>query len=174
MSKIVSNATPLIYFARIKKYSLLKSLYKKIIISQEVKKEIVDEGKKLKKPDALLIEKEIESSFIEIKKVSKMIETTLELEPGELSTLLLAKELRINEVLIDETLGRIAAKMIGLVPKGTLYVLLKNLKLKEITFDDFLNILNELIESGFRLKEEIYIKVIEEAKKIDIGKRRQV
>jgi len=55
---------------------------------------------------------------------------------------------------------------LGLVPKGTLYVLLKNLKSKEITFDDFLNILNELIESGFRLKEEIYIKVIEEAKKI--------
>lgn len=166
MSKIVSNATPLIYLAKIKKYSLLKSLYKKIIISQEVKIEIVDEGKKLKKPDALLIEKEIESGFIEVKKVGKLIETTLELEPGELSTLSLAKELKIDEVLIDETLARTAAKMIGLIPKGTLYVLLKNLKSKEITFDDFLNILNELIESGFRLKEEIYIKVIEEAKKI--------
>lgn len=166
MSKIVSNATPLIYLAKIKRYSLLKSLYKKIIISQEVKIEIVDEGKKLKKPDALLIEKEIESGFIEVKKVGKLIETTLELELGELSTLSLAKELKIDEVLIDETLARTAAKMIGLIPKGTLYVLLKNLKSKEITFDDFLNILNELIESGFRLKEEIYIKVIEEARKI--------
>jgi len=55
---------------------------------------------------------------------------------------------------------------VGLIPRGTLYVLLKNLKLKNITFNDFLNILNQLIESGFRLKEEIYIKVIEEAKKI--------
>ncbi|MCL4385151.1 MAG: DUF3368 domain-containing protein [Cyanobacteria bacterium] len=68
--------------------------------------------------------------------------------------------------MIDETIGRTAAKMMGLVPMGTLYVLLKNLKSKEIIFDDFLNILNELIESGFRLKEEIYIKVIEEAKRI--------
>jgi len=166
MSKIVSNATPLIYLAKIKRYSLLKSLYDKIIISQEVKIEIVDEGKKLKKLDALLIEREIDGGFIELKKVGKLIETNIELEPGELSTLSLAKELKIDEVLIDETLARTAAKIMGLVPKGTLYVLLKNLKSKEITFDDFLNILNELIESGFRLKEEIYIKVIEEAKKI--------
>ena len=166
MSKIVSNATPLIYLAKIKKYILLKSLFGKIIISQEVKIEIVDEGKKLKQPDALLIEREMEDGFIEVKKVGKLIETTLELELGELSTLSLAKKLKIDEVLIDETLGRSAARIIGLVPKGTLYVLLKNLKLKKITFDEFLNILNELLESGFRLKEEIYIKAIEEAKKI--------
>jgi len=107
---------------------------------------------------------QVESGFIRVKKVSKLIKTTLEL--GELSTLLLTKELKIDEVLIEETIGRTAAKMMGLVPRGTLYVLLKNLKSKEIIFDDFLNILNELIESGFRLKEEIYIKVIEEAKKI--------
>ena len=166
MNKIVSNATPLIYLAKIKKYSLLKSLFDKIIISQEVKIEIVDEGKKLKQADALLIEREIEDGFIEVMKVEKLLETSLELELGELSTLSLAKKLKIDEVLIDETLGRSAARIIGLVPKGTLYVLLKNLKLKEITFDDFLNILNELLESGFRLKEEIYIKVIEEAKKV--------
>ena len=166
MNKIVSNATPLIYLAKIKKYSLLKSLFDKIIISQEVKIEIVDEGKKLKQQDALLIEREIEDGFIEVMKVEKLLETSLELELGELSTLSLAKKLKIDEVLIDETLGRSAARIIGLVPKGTLYVLLKNLKLKEITFDDFLNILNELLESGFRLKEEIYIKVIEEAKKV--------
>jgi len=166
MSEIVSNTTPLIHLAKIKKYSLLKSLYNKIIISQEVKTEIVDEGKKFNKPDSLLIEKEIESGFIEVKKVNKLIETTLELESGELSTLSLAKKIKINEVFIDETLGRTAAKIVGLIPRGTLYVLLKNLKLKNITFNDFLNILNQLIESGFRLKEEIYIKVIEEAKKI--------
>ena len=166
MNKIVSNATPLIYLAKIKKYSLLKSLFGKIIISQEVKIEIVDEGKKLKQQDELLIEREIEVGFIEVMKVEKLLETSLELELGELSTLSLAKKLKIDEVLIDETLGRSAAGIIGLVPKGTLYVLLKNLKLKEITFDDFLNSLNELLESGFRLKEEIYIKVIEEAKKV--------
>ena len=166
MNEIVSNATPLIYLAKIKKLDLLKSLYSKIIISHEVKIEVVNEGKKIKEPDAFLIEKEVMQDFIKVKKVDKLIKTTLELDLGELSTLSLAKELKINEVLIDETLARTATKMEGLVPKGTLYVILKNLKLKKITFDDFLSILNELIESGFRFKEDIYIKVIEEAKKI--------
>ena len=166
MNEIVSDATPLIYLAKIKKLDLLKSLYSKIIISQKVKIEVVDEGKKIKEPDAFLIEKEIEYGFIKVKKADMLIKTTLELDLGELSTLSLAKELKINEVLIDETLARTAAKMVELIPKGTLYVLLKNLKSKKITFNDFLSILNELIESGFRLKEDIYIKVIEEAKKI--------
>jgi len=166
MNEIVSDATPLIYLAKLKKLDLLKSLYSKIIISQEVKIEIVDEGKKIKEPDAFLIEKEIEHGFIKVEKAGRLIKTTLELELGELSILSLAKELKIDEVLIDETLARTAAKMAGLIPKGTLFVLLKNLKLKKITFNDFLSILNEFIESGFRLKEDIYIKVIEEAKKI--------
>lgn len=166
MNEIVSDATPLIYIAKLKKFDLLKSLFSKIIISREVKIEIVDEGKKIKEPDAFLIENEIMSGFIKVKKAGRLIKTTFELELGELSTLSLAKELKIDEVLIDETLARTAAKMAGLIPKGTLYVLLKNLKSKKITFNDFLSILNELIESGFRLKEDIYIKVIEEAKKI--------
>ncbi|MBM3713617.1 MAG: DUF3368 domain-containing protein [Actinobacteria bacterium] len=166
MNRIVSNATPLIYLAKIKKFNLLKFLYDNIIISQEVKNEIVDEGKKIKEPDALFIEREIDSGFIIVKKAGSLIKTTLDLEAGELSTLTLAKELKIEEVLIDETLGRTAAKIMGLLPKGTLYVILKNLKLKEITFDDFLNILNELLQSGFRLKEDIYLKVLEEAKKM--------
>jgi len=104
--------------------------------------------------------------FIEVKKVNQLIETALELGSGELSTLSLAKKIYINDVLIDETLGRTPAKIVGLVPRGTLFVLLKNLKQKNITFNDFLNTLNQLIESGFRLREEIYIKVIEEAKNI--------
>ena len=48
MNEIASDATPLIYLAKLKKLELLKSLYSKIIISQEVKIEIVDEGKKIK------------------------------------------------------------------------------------------------------------------------------
>lgn len=166
MGSIVSDATPLIYLAKINKYDLLKSIFDKIFISRQVKIEIVDEGKKLRKPDALYIEKEIAEGYIIVKNVKMQIEINLEMEPGELSTLALARQLNIQDVLIDETIGRSAAKMIGLVPKGTIYVLLKNLKLRIITFENFLNILNNLIECGFRLKEEIYIKAIEEAKKI--------
>lgn len=166
MNNIISDATPLIYLAKIEKISLLKSLYNTIIISSEIKNEIVDEGKRLKEKDAFLIEKEIKDGFIEVIKVSNYIKPVFKIDKGELSILSLAKELSIKDVLIDEKLARIAAKVEGLTPRGTLFVILKNLKLKLINFDDFLRILNSLLEAGFRLKEEVYLKAIEEARKI--------
>ena len=166
MNNIISDATPLIYLAKIEKISLLKSLYNTIIISPEIKNEIVDEGKRLKEKDAFLIEKEIKDGFIEVIKVSNYIKPVFKIDKGELSILSLAKELSIKDVLIDEKLARIAAKVEGLTPRGTLFVILKNLKLKLINFDDFLRILNSLLEAGFRLKEEVYLKAIEEARKI--------
>ena len=166
MNNIISDATPLIYLAKIEKISLLKSIYNTIIISYEIKNEIVDEGKKLKEKDAFLIEKEIRNGFIEVIKVSNYIKPVFKIDKSELSILSLAKELNIKDILIDEKLARIAAKMEGLTPRGTLFVILKNLKLKLINFDDFLKILNSLLEAGFRLKEEVYLKAIEEARKI--------
>ena len=166
MNNIISDATPLIYLAKIEKISLIKSLYNTIIISSEIKNEIVDEGKRLKEKDAFLIEKEIKDGFIEVIKVSNYIKPVFKIDKSELSILSLAKELSIKDVLIDEKLARIAAKVEGLTPRGTLFVILKNLKLKLINFDDFLRILNSLLEAGFRLKEEVYLKAIEEARKI--------
>lgn len=166
MNNIISDATPLIYLAKIEKISLLKSLYNTIIISPEIKNEIVDEGKRLKEKDSFLIEKEIKDGFIEVIKVSNYIKPVFKIDKGELSILSLAKELSIKDVLIDEKLARIAAKVEELTPRGTLFVILKNLKLKLINFDDFLRILNSLLEAGFRLKEEVYLKAIEEARKI--------
>jgi len=39
--------------------------------------------------------------------------------------------------------------------------------MKIIDFDEFLDILNQLIVEGFRLREEIYINAVKEARKIE-------
>jgi len=166
MSNIVSNSTPLIYLAKTKELSLLKIIYNEVYISEEVKKEVVDEGKRLKKLDANLVEKEINEGRIIVKKVSSLIEIPIELDKGEVSTITLAKKLKIKEVLIDEALARAAAMMLELIPRGTLFVLLEALKLKKIDFDEFLKVLDNLLKEGFRLREEVYLKVIKEAKRI--------
>ena len=163
---IVSNATPLIYLAKIERLELLKKAFKEVAISEEVKKEVVDEGKRLHKSDALLVEKAIEAGWIKVKKASSLAEIQWDIEKGEKSVIALAKETGTKEVLIDESAARTAAKLSGLIPRGTVFVLLKALKMKEITFDEFLKCLEELVKKGFRLSEEIYIKAIEEARKI--------
>ena len=75
-------------------------------------------------------------------------------------------DLGVKEVLIDEIAERTAAEILGLVPRGTVYVLLKALKMKKIDFDGFLIVLDNLLEEGFRLKEEVYLKAIWKAKRI--------
>jgi len=145
MSKIVSNATPLIYLGKVGKLNLLECIFGEVIISEEVKREVVDEGKKLKEPDAYLIEKEIKAGWIKVSNVKKLIDVPLKLEKGEISTLSLAKKLGIKEVLIDEAPARTASEVLGLTPRGTIFVLLKALKIR---------------------KEEVYLEAIETAKKI--------
>ena len=59
MNVIVSNATPLIYLAEVGRLDLLRKLYPKVYISSEVKKEVVDIGKKLKKIDAPIKQRDL-------------------------------------------------------------------------------------------------------------------
>lgn len=166
MSKIISNATPLIYLAKIGRLDLLKRTFGEVIISEEVKREVIDEGKRLKKMDAYLVEKEIKEGWIKISNVKELIDVPIKLEKGETSTLSLAKNLGAREVLIDEAPARAASEILGLTPRGTIFILLKALKIKEITFDEFLELLDKLLKEGFRLREEVYLKAIEIAKKI--------
>lgn len=74
MSKIVSNATPLIYLAKIGRLGLPKDLFGEVIIPKEVKEEVVDQGKRLGKADAYLVEKVIADGWIKVSAV-KMVES---------------------------------------------------------------------------------------------------
>lgn len=166
MRKIVSNATPLIYLAKIGKLRLLRRIFGQVIISEEVKREVVDGGKKLGKMDAYLVEKEIKEGWIKVSKIEELIDIPIKLEKGEVATLSLAKNLEVREVLVDEICARTASEILGLTPRGTIFVLLKALKIKEISFDEFLRILEKLLKEGFRLREEVYIEAVKTAKKI--------
>ena len=165
MSKIVSNATPLIYLSKIGRLDLLRDIFGEIIIPKEVKTEVVDRGKELKKKDAYIVESAIKDGWIKVKE-NKLIEVAIDVQRGERAVISLAKNLGMGDVLIDEVSARTSAKLEGLHPRGTLFVLLKALKNDLIDFDDFLECLDKLISEGFRLKEEVYVSAIREAKRI--------
>lgn len=164
MSRIVSNATPLIYLAKAGKLELLKIVFKEIFIPEEVQFEVVDTRKRLEKKDAYIVEKAIKDGWLKVLS-AETIEIPLKLNSGEVAVISLAKNLNA-EVLIDEVSARTAARLLDLEPRGTVYVLLKALKEKVIDVDEFLEILNQMIGHGFRLKEEVYVKAIKEARRI--------
>ncbi|MFQ5951240.1 MAG: DUF3368 domain-containing protein [Candidatus Geothermarchaeales archaeon] len=63
-------------------------------------------------------------------------------------------------------MARTAARLIGLTPRGTIYVLLRGLEEEEMDLDKCLEALNELISRGFRLKEEVYLEAARRAREI--------
>ncbi len=165
MSPVVSNSTPLIYLAKVNKLDLLKSLFIEVFIPQEVKNEVVDKGKMLGKKDAYIVEKAICEGWLKVL-TTDTVAVSIELDPGEIAALSLAKRLGLKEVLIDEVSARAAARLLDLTPRGTLFILLKALQKEKIDQEEFLEVLNQLLNQGFRLKEEVYLEALKEAKKI--------
>ena len=165
MGGIVSNATPLIYLAKIGKLGLLRNLYGEVFIPEEVEVEVVERGKRLGERDAYVVEKAINDGWLKVSK-AEVVEVPIELDAGEEAVLSLAKNLGLREVLIDEASARTAARLLGLTPRGTIYVLLKALEGGEMDFDMFLEVLNELIRHGYRLREEVYIEIVRRAREI--------
>ena len=161
---IVSNATPLIYLARIGRLDLLKTLFREIHIPKEVKEEVIDNGKLLGKKDAYIIEQAVKIGWIIVEK-PKMLETHIELHEGEASAIALATQLKAEWVLLDESKARTAAKLLGNMPLGTVGVLLLALQKKKITYEEFLASLESLIKEGFRLGSDVFAEIVSSAEK---------
>lgn len=165
MPSIVSNAIPLIYLAKTGKRDLLKELFGEILIPQEVYSEVVEKGKQLGQKDAYAVENAVVQGWIKVV-AAEPVEVPIELDKGEEAALSLAKQLNAEVVLLDEVSARSAARLIGLTPRGTLFVLLLALKTQKIVLDEFLHALDQLIDAGFRLKEEVYVQAVRDATKI--------
>jgi len=165
MSGVVSNATPLIYLAKTGRISILKKVFGTVFIPEEVKIEVVDKGKILGEKDAYTIERAIREGWLKVL-AAEAIEVPIKLDKGEVAALSLAKKLKLDVVLLDEVSARSAARLLDLIPRGTVFVLFKALEKKEISLDEFLEVLSQLISEGFRLKEEVYVEAVKQAKRI--------
>lgn len=121
--KVVSNASPLIALARIDHLDLVPKLYENIIIPTEVYNEVVIAGTGL--PGATHVAR---ADWIQITPVrdtgalQKAIEKT-GLGTGEVSAIVLTKELRADLLLMDEWRARRFAMTEGLAVQGCIGIL---------------------------------------------------
>jgi predicted nucleic acid-binding protein len=163
---IVSNATPLIYLAKLGRLHLLKAFFQAVIIPEEVKREVVDRGKEQNSIDAFLVEEALKKGWIKIKKVQLREDMeALGIDKGEAEAISLAVELNSDEILVDQTHARLAATMFGLKPRGTIYVLIRALNEDIFDYDEYLKILEDLVRSGFRMSDEVYLEAVRLGKK---------
>jgi len=156
---VVSDSTILIGLVKIGKLDLLKEIFFKVYIPEEVFKEVVERGKG--KPGSKVIK---EAAWIEVKPVKDKIQVNFllgSLEKGEAEVLVLARELETDLILLDEEKARKSAVIAGFEIMGLLglFVLAKNLGL----IDEVRPLVDELMIKRFRISDKIIEKTLKKA-----------
>ncbi len=162
---IVSNASPLIYLAKIKKLILLKKIFKEITVPYEVYEEVVIEGKRGSFHDAFAVENAKEEGWLKVKEPiadSELRILAQEIDYGEAAAITIAKKYCATLVLLDDASARTIAQSSGLKVKGTIFVILTAYKKKIISKQDARHLMALLVKEGFRISHELYAKTLEE------------
>jgi len=146
---VVSNATPIITLSSIGKIDILKHFFDKVYIPQAVYDEI-----KSKKAFGY---KEIEDNFFEVIAIQDSFAQDIllnDLDLGETQTIILAKELNADIVLIDETIGYNIARSQKLNVKRTLSFLI--VAKERGLIEEVKPLLDKMIENGRWISRRVY------------------
>ena len=153
---VVSNTSPLMNLAVINQLKIIEQLYGKVIIPEEVSKELFAAG------IYPLIE---QSPWIEkhqVKSTRLAGSLKIELDDGEAEAIALAIELKADLVLIDERLGRNIASRFGQKCIGILGMLMEAKHRGIIA--SVKPVVDDLITAaGFWVRNDLYLKVLREA-----------
>ncbi len=155
--KIVSNSSPLIALAKIEKLDIIRH---EIIIPKAVFNEITRPKKEY--VNELYTWAKDKTTEVKNKKAVEYLE--LIVDKGESETIVLAEELNVDTVLIDDLKARSIAKLRGLNVIGTIGILL-DAKEKGI-ISELQPLLNMLINQKIRVSRELYDYALELAGEI--------
>jgi uncharacterized protein len=157
--KVISNSSPLINFAAIGRFTLLRELYENIVIPAAVYHEVVVAGRG--QPGAAEVEHAdwITRAAVSTPTVVAMLH---ELARGEAEAVALAVETPGALLILDERRGRLAALNLGLDIIGTLGVLLvaKRKGLLAVLAPELEKLQTQV---GFRVRADLRAKVLQEA-----------
>ena len=161
---IIADSTALIHLSRIGKLSLLQRLFTKVIIPEAVYDEVVIQGRAKNIANAEIIATQ---DWIIRKKLSekhldeaKSLYKNTPLGMGEAEAIIMAKA-ENTILLLDDKVGAKIAQSFGIETYWTTSVILKAAADKTITKDEAKNIIKELVRTGYHLKPEILLKIME-------------
>lgn len=171
--KVVSNASPLIYAAKIGFLEAMEKLYGKILIPPAVYIEVVEEGAKKKAADSLVIKEAVTKGYLQVvqlnegaKAEGKVLTKTQDISLGEAEAIALAKQVKAQLLIIDERGGTVAARVWGIKTIGLLGIIIEAMYQEVITFEELKTYYRRLTETEFRLKHRDYVKTMELAEKV--------
>jgi predicted nucleic acid-binding protein len=152
---IVSNATPIIALSAANRIDILESLFKEIIITEEVKAELI--AKERYGTDFPFLNW-VKTKKVKNKDFNKAL--SLELGPGEASVIALGKEINADFVIIDEKDGHKKARYFELTPIRTLAIL--EAAKKKGLINALKPIVLEMVDKGIWYKKELLVKFLKD------------
>jgi predicted nucleic acid-binding protein len=156
---VVSNATPLIAMAMADQFDLLQRIFGRIYIPQGVHEEVVKQGGERFGATEVRQAAWIKVIAAEDKLAVEVLED--DLGKGESETIVLAREMEADWVLMDERLARRKLELLGVRTIGTLGILLKAKELRLL--QEIRPEVDKLRARGFRLSRQVYEDVLRTA-----------
>lgn len=157
--KAIINASPLIFLAKLdllRSLELYEEIYTTNLVLDEIKK-----GMERGFEEALQIMRLVEDKKIVAVDVELSIDKSFGLHEGELSVIQLAKDLKINVIIVDDRAASKVAKYFGLRPLSTPYVLISNVKQGKLSKKDFRLAMDRLISFHYFISSALYQKILE-------------
>ena len=170
MKPLVFNATPLIYITKVGLSKIFEDLKNEKLTSPQVKREVVDEGKRRGIPDAIILQKMFKNNVFKVAepKNRKFLSSLLEtrgLHITDAEVLAIAKE-RDGIAVIDDEGARKPARIYGISHVGAPYILMKVVFQGLITKERAKQALNDMIFAGWRCSVESYAKIMDAIEKL--------
>lgn len=167
MKILVFDSTPLIYLGKVKVLEKLEYLKTKNIIPSKVYKEVIEGGKKFGFVETIYIEKLVKNKIFEIKEFKNIdkLESNYPLSEADIEVLSAAKQLR-GIAVMDEVAAREIASIENIETGGSIFILFSLLRRGKMNKKEFKNILDEMINLGWRCSTELYLTILNELNKL--------
>ncbi|GIL15397.1 MAG: DUF3368 domain-containing protein [Chloroflexota bacterium] len=157
---VVSNTTPLIGLASIERFNLLQQLFGEVYIPQAMYAESVIAGR-----EEGGAKREVSgATWIKVINVQDRLAVEVlldELDLGEAETIVLARELNADWVLMDERKARRKLMQLGINKIGTLGILLK--AKQEGLLENIRPDIEKLQQQSFRMSQSVVDAVLKQA-----------
>ena len=170
MKPLVFDATPLIYITKVGLSKVFEGLKDEKFTSQEVRREVVDKGKRKGIADAIILEKMFENKVFKVtepedRRLLASLLKTKGLHTTDAEVLAIARELH-GIAVIDDEVARKTAKIYGVLYVGAPYILMRAVAQRLITKERAKQAINEMIFAGWRCSIESYAKIMDAIEKL--------
>lgn len=160
----VFSSSPLIYLTRIGVLGDVLRVYRECYIPEGVQKEVIEKGMELYRPDAFVLDEYVKNRKIRVRKIEnldtyKVLSRNPLIHKADVEAICLAEESGCILVM-DDPKGIEVAKLRGIRIEPTLTVILVCYAFDYISFEKGEHSYKELLKAQFRVKADIYERVL--------------